>query len=178
MQWTSSTAAAFALGFVATACLWWIYFAQAAEAGEIVERAEDPSRLGRGAFAYAHGIMVGGVIVFAVAIELTITEPTAGSTWEAAATLLGGSALYLAGNLLYKRALLGGLATSRLVTVAALACLLPVALAVNRLVLSALTMLVLFALATWTTVDFAQIAAGPITETERPARGRARGRRA
>jgi low temperature requirement protein LtrA len=97
--------------------------------------------------------MVGGVIVFAVAIELTITEPTADSQWAAAATLLGGSVLYLAGNVLYKRALLGGLATSRLLTVAALGCLLPLALVVNRLILSVLTMLVLFALATWTTTD-------------------------
>jgi low temperature requirement protein LtrA len=153
MQWTSSTATAFAVGFVATACLWWIYFAQAEEAAKIVQQAEDPARLARGAFAYAHGIMVGGVIVFAVAIELTITEPTADSQWAAAATLLGGSALYLAGNVLYKRALLGGLATSRLLTVAALGCLLPLALVLNRLILSVLTMLVLFALATWTTTD-------------------------
>jgi low temperature requirement protein LtrA len=152
-QWTSSTAAAFAVGFVATACLWWIYFAQAEEAAKIVQQAEDPARLARGAFAYAHGIMVGGVIVFAVAIELTITEPTANSQWAAAATLLGGSALYLAGNALYKRALLGGLATSRLLTVAALGCLLPLALVLNRLILSVLTMLVLFALATWMTTD-------------------------
>lgn len=156
LHWTASTATDFTVGFVATGSLWWIYFAGAEEAAKIVERAEDPARLARGGFAYAHGIMVAGVVVFAVAIELTIAEPTAASTWAAATTLLGGSALYLVGNALYKRALVGGLAVSRLLALAALACLLPIALLADRLVLSVLTMLVLFALAAWTTADFAE----------------------
>jgi low temperature requirement protein LtrA len=97
--------------------------------------------------------MVAGVIVFAAAVELTIAEPTADSTWATAATLLGGSALYLAGNAVYKHSLAGGVPTSRLLTLTALVCLLPFALVADRLVLTILTMLVLFALATWTTTD-------------------------
>ena len=150
LHWTAGRAGAFAVGFVATATLWWIYFAQALEAAEIVQQAKDPARVARGGFAYAHGIMVAGVIVVAVAIELTITEPTADGAWATAATILGGAALYLAGNALYKRALLGSVPTSRLVGLVALACLMPIAPLTNRLVISVLAMLVLLALAAWT----------------------------
>ena len=150
MHWTAGRASAFAVGFVATAALWWIYFAQAEEAAEIVQQADDPARVARGGFAYAHGIMVAGVIVVAVAIELAITEPTADGAWATAATILGGAALYLAGNALYKRALLGRIPTSRLLGLVALAFLLPIAPLANRLVLSVLAMLVLLALAAWT----------------------------
>src|SRR5919202_5129761 len=87
LHWTAGRASAFAVGFVATAALWWIYFAQAVEAAEIVQQADDPARVARGGFAYAHGIMVAGVIVVAVAIELTITEPAANSAWATAATI-------------------------------------------------------------------------------------------
>ena len=154
-HWTASTAMAFAVGFVTTAALWWIYFAQAEEAAEIVQQAKDPARVARGGFAYAHGIMVAGVIVVAVAIELSITEPAANSAWATAATIAGGSALYLAGNALYKRALVGGLPASRLLTLVALVCLVPIAPLANRLVISVLAMLVLLGLAAWTATRFA-----------------------
>ena len=151
IHWTAPTAAAFGAGFVATASLWWIYFGRAQEAAETIKQAEDPAHAARAGFAYAHAIMVAGVIVVAVAIDLTIAEPGANSAWKAAAAILGGPALYLLGNALYKHAVIGGVAVSRLLAVAAVGCLIPVALAATRLTLTVLTMFVLFCVATWTT---------------------------
>lgn len=59
------------VGFLATASFWWIYFGRAEEAARTIANAEEPTHVGRGGYAYAHGIMVAGVIVLAVAIDLT-----------------------------------------------------------------------------------------------------------
>jgi low temperature requirement protein LtrA len=56
--------------------------------------------LGGSAYAYFHVPMVAGVIVTAIAAELPIAHPgdvTAGT----AAVILGGPAVYLAGNALF-----------------------------------------------------------------------------
>jgi low temperature requirement protein LtrA len=151
IHWTAGAATAFAVGFVATASLWWIYFGHVEEAARAIEQAADPAHLARAGFAYAHGIMVAGVIVVAVAVDLTITEPSADSAWRAVATILGGPAIYLVGNALYKRAVAGRIPVSRLLAFGALGCLVAVAPTVDRLVLSVLAMLVLLALSAWTT---------------------------
>jgi low temperature requirement protein LtrA len=128
---------AFAAGFVGTVSLWWLYFVrQAAEAAQAIAYARDPTRVGRAAYAYAHGIMVSGVIVVAVAIERTITRPTGTTSAATAAVILGGPALYLAGNSLFNYSLSGRTPWSRLVGVAALALLVPLALAADPLELS------------------------------------------
>jgi low temperature requirement protein LtrA len=151
IHWTAATTSAFVVGFATSAALWWTYFGRADEAADAIQRARDPAKVARAGFAYAHGIMVAGVIVVGVAIDLAIAEPHADSAWRAAATILGGPALYLAGNILYKRSLASGMPTSRVVAIGALGCLVPAAPAVDRLVLSVLTMLVLLSLAAWTT---------------------------
>ncbi len=150
IHWTAATAAAFVVGFVTTVALWWTYFGRAEEAADAIRRARDPARVARAGFAYAHGIMVAGVIVGAVAIDLTIADPRAAGAWRATAPILGGPALYLLGNVLYKRSLAGRLPASRVVALGALACLVAAATAVDRLTLNVLTMLVLLALAAWT----------------------------
>jgi low temperature requirement protein LtrA len=61
--------------------------------------------------------------------------------------ILGGAALYLAGNLLFKLAIVGTIAWSRVLALAALALLAPLGAAVDRLVLSAAAALVVAALA-------------------------------
>jgi low temperature requirement protein LtrA len=91
--------------------------------------------------------MVAGVIVLAVAIDLTIAHPTAPTSRAAAAVILGGPLLYLAGNSLFKHSLVGYVPRSRLIGVLALALLIPFAVAVNRLVLSAGATLVVAAVA-------------------------------
>jgi low temperature requirement protein LtrA len=140
--------AAFIVGFVETVSLWWLYFVRQAEegAGEIA-RSRDPARVGRAAYAYAHGIMVGGVIVVAVAIELTIAHPTGTTSTAAAAVILGGPAIYLAGNALFNYSLSGRPPWSRLVGIGVLALLVPLALVAEPLVLSTAATLITLTLA-------------------------------
>jgi low temperature requirement protein LtrA len=147
LSWSASVLAAFAVGFVTTASFWWIYFGRAEAARSAIAQAADPTRVARLGYAYAHGLMVAGVIVLAVAIELTIAHPTRDAWGSATAVILGGAALYLAGNLLFKVAIVGTIAWSRVLALAALALLVPLGAAVDRLVLSAAAALVVAALA-------------------------------
>jgi low temperature requirement protein LtrA len=147
LTWSAAVVAAFVVGFAGTVSFWWIYFGHAEEAVQTIARAADPARVGRSGYAYAHGIMVAGVIVLAVAIDLTIADPTEATSAAAAAVILGGPALYLAGNLLFKRSLIGAVLWSRVVGIVALVLLIPVAIAANRLVLSAAATVVVATLA-------------------------------
>jgi low temperature requirement protein LtrA len=139
---------AFVVGFVGTVSLWWLYFVRHAEEGaRAITHAPDPARLGRAGYAYAHGIMVGGVIVVAVAIDLTIAHPAGPTSRAAAAVVLGGPAIYLAGNALFNYALTGRMPWSRLTGIGVLALLVPLALVAEPLVLSAAATLVTLTLA-------------------------------
>jgi low temperature requirement protein LtrA len=135
--WTFSVVAAFAVGFVLTVSLWGTYFAHDAEAGaDAIAAAADPTDVARAAYAYGHGIMVGGIIVVAVAIDLAIAHPTGGVTRTAtAATMLGGSGLFLAGSALFTWAVTRSPPTSRLTGIAVLALLSPLALVASPLAL-------------------------------------------
>jgi low temperature requirement protein LtrA len=139
---------AFALGFIGIVSMWLVYFVRHAEAGErAMAQADDPARMGRLGYAYAHGIMVGGVIVVAVAIALTMAHPTGASSPALTAVALGGPAIYLAGNALFNYALSGRVPWSRLIGFAVLALLAPVALVALPVLLSAATTLVMLILA-------------------------------
>jgi low temperature requirement protein LtrA len=99
--------AAFLVGFALTVALWSLYFLLHAEHGEeaITKSPEDSARIGRAAYAYGHGIMVGGVIVLAVGIHMAIEHPTDAVHPAFAAICIGGPALYLAGLALFKGSL-------------------------------------------------------------------------
>jgi low temperature requirement protein LtrA len=139
---------AFVVGFVGIVSLWWVYFVgYAEEAARTISRSVDPTRVARAGYAYAHAIMVAGVIVIAVAIELTMTEPRGDTSVATAAVILGGPALYLAGSTLFDLALTGHAPRSRLGAIVLLAALAPLAAVVEPLVLSSAAMLVVLALA-------------------------------
>jgi low temperature requirement protein LtrA len=102
-----SVDASFVVGFLVCAGLWGSYFLQFAERGAeaIAGAASDAARVGRSGYAYAHAMMVAGVIVVAVAIRLTIDNPDEISSLASALTMLGGPALFLAGLVLFKSAI-------------------------------------------------------------------------
>jgi low temperature requirement protein LtrA len=99
-----SVDAAFIVGFLICAGLWATYFLRYAERGAeaISSTAADAARVGRAGYAYAHAIMVAGVILVAVAIHLTIDNPDLRTSAATALTMLGGPALFLAGLALFK----------------------------------------------------------------------------
>jgi low temperature requirement protein LtrA len=139
---------AFVVGFLMSVSLWGVYFIRSADEGaRVVAGALDPTRVARSAYAYAHGLMVGGIIVTAVGIDLAIAHPTGETATSTAATILGGPGLYLLGNALFNWSLTSVPPTSRLSGVAVLAALSPVALVAGPAALLAFATLVVLVLA-------------------------------
>jgi low temperature requirement protein LtrA len=92
-----------------------------------------------------------GIIVAAVGDELVLSHPDGETGLQTAATLLGGAALYLAGNLAFKRTLYGFMPLSHLVGIGALAVLLLTIRLLPPLGLAALVAAVLITVAVWET---------------------------
>jgi low temperature requirement protein LtrA len=127
VSFTAARIGAFLLAFVGTVALWWVYFDRSAEdSGRRIASSGDPGRLGRSAYTYFHLPMVAGVIVIAVADERVIAHPTGPGSLAVTATVLGGTALFLFGHLLFKRAVFGTWSLPRLVAIVVLAALIPV----------------------------------------------------
>lgn len=113
---------AFALAFLATAALWWLYFDYVAGiAQRRLELAPDRTRLARDGYTYLHVLMVAGVIVSAVGDELVIAHPTDVLPTAELAVLVAGPALYLFAHVLFRLRMAGSVSWKRLG--GALACL-------------------------------------------------------
>jgi low temperature requirement protein LtrA len=93
-----ATALAFAVAFLGTAALWWLYFTyvQRIAAVRLEQAREDRTTLARDAYTYLHVMLVAAIIVSAVGDELVLAHPRdpAETSWEVAA-VVGGPALYL-----------------------------------------------------------------------------------
>jgi low temperature requirement protein LtrA len=146
-----ATDTAFVAGFLVSAALWAAYFLRlAAQGAERVATATDgrAARLGRSGYAYAHAVMVAGVIVVAVAIRGTIATPEAPASIASTVVMLGGPALYLLGLALFQRSAHLGSPLAPLLAVAALALLfVPAVAGADQLVVAVCATLVLLALA-------------------------------
>jgi low temperature requirement protein LtrA len=150
---STATVSAFVVAFLGSVALWWIYFAQSAEAArEVISSSEDPGRLGRSAYTYFHIPMIAGIIVMAAADELTVAHPGDRGTAASVALTLGGTALFLVGHAFFKWAVFGVLPWSHVVAIAALAALMPVGFAIPALVLSGAAGLIVVVLAVWDTL--------------------------
>jgi low temperature requirement protein LtrA len=138
--------------------MWWIYFNIGAERGsrEIAGSA-DPGRYARAVYTYFHIPIVAGVVVSAVADELTIAHPGGHLELPAAMALLGGPALYLAGNVFFKRASAKYYPLSHLVGLGSLALIAPFALLFTPLALGTATTAVLITVAVWETRSFTSV---------------------
>jgi low temperature requirement protein LtrA len=100
---TPETTAAFFVSFIGSVAMWWLYFDIGAErASRLIEEAHDPGRIARAAYTYAPIIIVAGIVVSAVSDELILAHPTGHTEAPAAWAILGGPALFLAGNLVFK----------------------------------------------------------------------------
>lgn len=101
---TLATGAAFASAFLATVAMWWLYFDVGAErAARQLAQDKDPGRMARLAYTYLHIPIVAGIILAAAGDELVLAHPTGHADKAVLATIVGGPALYLLGNLLFKR---------------------------------------------------------------------------
>ncbi|RXZ45306.1 low temperature requirement protein A [Crenobacter cavernae] len=150
LAWTFSTVAAFVVSFVGSLAMWWLYFDTSADAGSrTISTSAEPGRLARLAYTYIHLFIIAGIIVAAVADEFVLAHPAGRPEPKVAITVLGGAALYLLGNTLFKWAIADRLPISPLIAIAALALLIPISSALSPLVLSTAATLVLVATAAW-----------------------------
>ena len=154
LPWTAPTVAAFAVAFVGSVAMWWIYFDTGAERGvRRITTSDDPGRLARLIYTYVHLLVVGGVIVASVADELVLAHPAGRTEVTTAAAVLGGPALFLLGNLLFKRAIAGRVPLSHLAGLGLLAGLVPAAAVASPLLLGAAVAAALAMVALWETVS-------------------------
>jgi low temperature requirement protein LtrA len=145
-----STIAAFVTSFIGSVAMWWIYFDIGAErVSHTIARSDDPGRLARVAYTYIHLLIVAGIIVGAVADELVLAHPDGHLEAGTAAALLGGPALYLIGNTLFKWTTAGRVPLSHLAGLILLAGLVPGTVVLSPLLLGVAVMLILVLVAVW-----------------------------
>ena len=119
---TTATVAAFAVAFLASAALWWLYFnLVAAIAARRLARAESRTLLARDAYTYLHVVLVAGILLNAVGDELVIAHPSDELPDAELAAVVCGPALYLLAHVALRLRMTGTIAGRRLA--GAIACL-------------------------------------------------------
>jgi low temperature requirement protein LtrA len=146
LRLTGWTIGAFAAAFVGAVSLWWVYFDRSAEAGaQMIAASDDPGRLGRSAYHYTHPLMVAGVIVTAAADDRVLAHPSLVAGTVTAWMALGGTALFLAGHVIFKLEVWRAVPWSRVLAVVALLLLVLLADHVDALWLGGFGCLVVIA---------------------------------
>ena len=150
LTWTPVTLAAFANCFVGSVAMWVVYFNIGAErSSRAAAGSADPGRIARSGYTYMHIPIVAGIIVAAVADELTLKHPGGHTDLKTAAVILGAPALYLLGNLLFKWLTAPNAPLSHLVGLGLTALLIVTVPVLPPLALSAATTAVLILVAVW-----------------------------
>ena len=150
LPWSMENGAAFVVAFMGSVAMWAVYFNIGAErASRLIASSDDPGRLARSGYTYIHILIVAGIILAAVGDELVLQHPSGHASAGAVATIVGGPALYLAGNALFKRLSAPYLPLSHLAGLGLLALLVPAGLYVPPLVLAAGATAVLIVVVIW-----------------------------
>jgi low temperature requirement protein LtrA len=127
-----------------------VYFNIGAErSSKLAAASDDPGRIARNGYTYLHILIVAGIIVAAVGDELVLHHPGGHTDVKTAAVIIGGPALYLLGNMLFKRLSAPHFPLSHIVGLGMLALSIPVARVAPPLALSALTTAVLIVVVIW-----------------------------
>ncbi len=103
---TTSSVLALLAAFVGTILFWLLYFSHGAEHGSrFISRAEQTGRIARLTYTYLHMILVGGVVLLAVGDDLVLAHPDDPLDIATQSIIVAAAALYLLGNLLFKRSI-------------------------------------------------------------------------
>ena len=141
---------ALVVAFLETAALWWLYFGEgAAHARHDIVSSDDAGRLARDAYTYLHLPIVAGIIVVAVGDDLLIADASHSLSTAGALMVLGGPAIYLLGESLFRFRMIGNVSPKRVGAIALLCLLLAVASSLTALELSVIVAAVVTALALW-----------------------------
>jgi low temperature requirement protein LtrA len=103
-EWTLTSAAATATAVATALAMWWLYFDTGSKRGTRAFEEQQPGYLARVAYTYLHLLIVGGIVLSAVGDKGLIAHPHDPVAWQDAVTLMGGPALFLLGNFLFKNA--------------------------------------------------------------------------
>jgi low temperature requirement protein LtrA len=120
------------LGIAAVLCLWWLYFdgiATVAEQRMAAASSQARAKMAIEGYTYGHFVLVAGVILAAVGVEGVIAHADETELLDGfyVMALFGGSALYLAGHLLFKNRLRLPVSRARVVTTVVLLAAAPLA---------------------------------------------------
>jgi low temperature requirement protein LtrA len=147
---TATVVLCLVVAFLETAALWWLYFGVAAEHSRAAMAAsDDPGRLARDAYTYLHLPIIAGIIGAAVGDDLLIAHPHEALHGVGLAMVLGGPALYLLGESLFRWRMTATANPKRLGVAALLVALALVGGHVSALVLSTAIAALLGVLALW-----------------------------
>lgn len=162
LDWTASGHAAFIASLGGSVGMWWVYFHIGYRRGaHQIETSDDPGRLARLAFTYAHIPIVAGIILSAIGAERAIAHPEAAGSVAEAASVVGGVALFLAGNAWFKRISGQFVPLSHLVGLGLCAALILLASSVTMVVLSSAATGILLVTALWEHLSIGRPAAHP-----------------
>jgi low temperature requirement protein LtrA len=104
LEWTPTTVVAVTTAVVGSLTMWWLYFDTGAKRGTRAFEHQHAGRLARVAYTYLHLPIVAGIVVTAVGDKGLIAHPHDAVAWTDAVTIVGGPALFLLGNFLFKNA--------------------------------------------------------------------------
>jgi low temperature requirement protein LtrA len=112
---TAERLGAFAVAFLGTAAMWWLYFNYAAAVAQRrLETVANRTQTARDAYTYLHVVMVAGVIVAAVGDELVIAHPSEVLHSAELVAVCAGPAIYLLAQALFRRRMAGTWSAKRL----------------------------------------------------------------
>jgi low temperature requirement protein LtrA len=168
LAWTSEALVAFIVCIIGSIAMWWIYFNIGAERGRrLIGRSSDSGRLARLAYTYIHILLIAGIVVAAVSDAIILKHPHGQLDNASIAVLLGGPALFLVGNLLFKLVTAGWVPLSHLVGLALLAALVPAGFVVAPLALGTAASAVLVIVAGWETLSLGSISGHEVEQETR-----------
>ncbi|RYD21530.1 MAG: low temperature requirement protein A [Verrucomicrobiaceae bacterium] len=150
LAWNAEVIGAFSASVIGSIAMWWLYFDTASESGSHqISSSDDPGRLARLTYTYLHLLLVGGIILIAVADEFVLAHPGGHTDSKTLVTLLGGTGLYLLGNMLFKRIVGGNLPLSHIAGLVVLGAMSPFGSHLAPWLMSTLTTLLLIGVAAW-----------------------------
>lgn len=154
LEWKATTIIAFCVAFAGSVAMWWIYFnIGAEEATHRISHTKDTGALARSAYTYLHLPIVAGIVVGAVGDELVVAHPYGHTDMKIAATIIGGAALFIFGNILFKHATAGRWPLSHLVGLALLALSVLAVPYIWPVALAAIVTSILILVAVWETLS-------------------------
>lgn len=153
LAWTPEVVLGMAVSLLQSIAMWWIFFAQHAEAASAaIAASDDPGRVARRAYTYVPILLIAGIVVSAVGDEMVLAHPAAHMEMATALVLVAGPGLFLLGAALFKLAVFGRWSGPRFGGLVAVLALLPLVSLLTPLLLSAATTVIVVIVAGWEAV--------------------------